>query len=129
MSDPVNHPAHYTSHPSGIECIQVVEHMPYNIGAAIKYLWRCDLKDAPIQDLEKAVWYVSREIERRTQIDVADDGKIYERVAFTSMDTRTLKDAQKQLDESGCPIYIKTHDGRRFRLSKTEGVAVLEIEK
>lgn len=63
--DPVNHPKHYTSHPSGVECIQVVEHMPFNVGNAMKYLWRMDLKDAPIQDLEKAVWYINREIAKR----------------------------------------------------------------
>lgn len=39
-SDPVNHPAHYTSHPAGVECIDVVEHMTFNVGNAVKYLWR-----------------------------------------------------------------------------------------
>lgn len=62
--DPVNHPSHYTSHPSGIECIQVTRHMTFNIGNAIKYLWRADHKDATIQDLEKAVWYIKDEIQR-----------------------------------------------------------------
>lgn len=66
MSDPVNHPGHYTSHPSGVECITVTEHMGFNIGNAIKYLWRADMKGLPIQDLEKAVWYIQREIQRRT---------------------------------------------------------------
>jgi len=62
--DPVNHPSHYTSHPSGIECIQVTRHMTFNIGNAMKYLWRADHKDATIQDLEKAVWYIKDEIKR-----------------------------------------------------------------
>jgi hypothetical protein len=66
LSDPVNHPPHYTEHPSGIECIQVTEHLSFCVGNAIKYLWRADLKhpDA-IQDLKKAVWYINREIELR----------------------------------------------------------------
>jgi hypothetical protein len=64
----VNHPPHYTGSPSGVECIDVVEHMPYNIGAAVKYLWRCDLKADPIEDLKKARWYVDREIKRRERI-------------------------------------------------------------
>lgn len=65
MSDQVNHPSHYTSHPSGVECITVTEHMNFNIGNAIKYLWRAGLKaDAKVQDLEKARWYVDREIKR-----------------------------------------------------------------
>ncbi len=63
--DPVNHPAHYTSHPSGVECIQITRHMSFNVGNAVKYLWRADLKDAPIQDLEKAAWYIADEIQKR----------------------------------------------------------------
>lgn len=61
--DPVERPEHYNSHPSGIECIQVIEEMPYNIGAAIKYLWRAPMKGG-VQDLEKAAWHVAREITR-----------------------------------------------------------------
>lgn len=64
--DVVNHPKHYTSHPSGVECIQVVEHMNFNRGNAVKYIWRAGEKDkaAEIQDLEKARWYLDREIAR-----------------------------------------------------------------
>lgn len=61
--DPVNHPDHYTKHPSGVECITVVEHMSFNVGNAMKYLWRADLKNG-VEDLRKAAWYVRREIER-----------------------------------------------------------------
>jgi hypothetical protein len=64
-SDMVNHPPHYNSHPSGIECIQVTEHMTFNVGNAVKYLWRVDEKDNPFQDLDKAIWYIQREIEKR----------------------------------------------------------------
>lgn len=63
--DPVNHPKHYTDHPSGIECIQITEHMGFNLGNAVKYIWRCDLKKDAIEDLEKAVWYINREIQKR----------------------------------------------------------------
>lgn len=65
MNDPVNHPKHYVSHPSGIECIQITEHMGFNLGNAIKYVWRADLKNDAIEDLEKAVWYIQREISKR----------------------------------------------------------------
>lgn len=64
-ADMVNHPPHYTSHPSGVECIQVTEHYGFCIGSAIKYLWRAGLKGDAIEDLEKAVWYIRREIEKR----------------------------------------------------------------
>ena len=66
-SDMVNSPSHYRSHPSGIECIQVTEHMNFCLGNAIKYLWRADEKGSAIEDLEKACWYIQREIERRKQ--------------------------------------------------------------
>ena len=65
MSDPVNSPKHYTGHPSGIECIQVTEHMNFCLGNAIKYIWRADLKHDAIEDLEKARWDITREIDRR----------------------------------------------------------------
>lgn len=67
--DAVEHPKHYTSHPSGIECIQVTEHMSFCLGNAIKYLWRADEKGAAIEDLKKAVWYIQREIEKREKTE------------------------------------------------------------
>lgn len=64
--DPVNHPSHYTSHPSGVEAIEITRHMGFNLGNAMKYLWRNGLKDGQpaVQDLEKAVWYIQDEIKR-----------------------------------------------------------------
>lgn len=63
--DLVAHPPHYTSHPSGVECIQITEHMSFNLGNVIKYLWRADEKGSDLQDLKKAAWYLGREIARR----------------------------------------------------------------
>lgn len=71
-NDQVNHPKHYTSDPSGIECIDVTRHRNFNIGNAIKYLWRAGLKedkdrkiiDKRVEDLNKAVWYLVDEIHR-----------------------------------------------------------------
>ena len=62
--DSVNHPKHYTKHPSGIECIEITEHMNFCLGNAVKYIWRASLKGKQIEDLEKAVFYLKREIER-----------------------------------------------------------------
>lgn len=65
MND-VYHPKHYTEHPSGVECIQIAEAFNFNLGNAIKYIWRAGLKTAdPVQDLQKAAWYIQREIARR----------------------------------------------------------------
>ena len=64
-ADNVNHPAHYTSHPSGVEVIRITEHMGFCLGNAVKYIMRCDEKGAAVEDLKKAVWYLEREIAKR----------------------------------------------------------------
>ena len=64
MNDPVNHPKHYTEHPSGVECIEITEHMNFCVGNAIKYLWPAGLKGEQVEDLRKARWYIDREIAR-----------------------------------------------------------------
>lgn len=85
MNDPVNHPTHYTSSSAKcklceepIECIDVTEHMGFCLGNAVKYIWRAGLKgsggmsqrEKTVQDLDKAIWYVKRHIEKlEKQID------------------------------------------------------------
>lgn len=66
MSDNINNPHHYMRHPSGVECIRITEHMSFNLGNAVKYIWRCDEKQDAIEDLKKAAWYLQREINKRT---------------------------------------------------------------
>lgn len=71
-NDNVNHPSHYTSHPSGVECIEITRHYCFSIGNAIKYLWRAGLKkDASlddkqkeVEDLNKAIWYIKDRIKQ-----------------------------------------------------------------
>lgn len=69
--DPVSNPPHYNKHPSGIECIEVTRHMNFNLGNAIKYIWRADLKSDALEDLKKAAWYIQDEIQRREKEMVA----------------------------------------------------------
>lgn len=64
-ADPVNHPDHYTWLPGGLEAIDLTEQFNFNLGNALKYIIRADHKGEPIKDLEKAVWYLQREIQRR----------------------------------------------------------------
>ena len=66
VGDDVDHPVHYNVHPSGIECIEVARHHNFNIGSAIKYLWRQNLKEGEpsLKDLKKAAWYLADEIAR-----------------------------------------------------------------
>lgn len=70
----VNHPKHYNSHPSGIECIEITRHYTFDIGNAIKYLWRAGLKkeqglsdkEKEIEDCKKAIWYINDHIKHLT---------------------------------------------------------------
>lgn len=64
MDEKVDHPAHYGADKSGVECIDIVEHMSFNLGNSVKYLWRYENKAEPLVDLRKAEWYIKREIER-----------------------------------------------------------------
>lgn len=62
----IDHPKHYNEHPSKVECIDIVEWFNFNIGNAIKYIWRAGLKSdkTHIEDLRKAIWYLNREVQR-----------------------------------------------------------------
>lgn len=68
-ADAVNHPSHYTSDPSGVECITITRHRNFNIGNVFKYLWRLGLKESAdkttkektLQDIDKAIWYLQDE--------------------------------------------------------------------
>lgn len=64
-SDAVTHPPHYTQHPSGVECITITQHYNFNLGNAIKYVWRAGLKSKnPVEDLKKARQYIDFELTR-----------------------------------------------------------------
>jgi len=71
--DNVNHPKHYTSRDinsicciceaiTAIECIEITRHFNFNLGNAIKYIWRADFKGNSKEDLRKAIWYLQDEI-------------------------------------------------------------------
>lgn len=67
--DCINHPSHYNNHPSGVECIEITRHANFNLGNAIKYIWRVmwpGKKHNPIEDLEKAIFYLREEVKCRT---------------------------------------------------------------
>ena len=67
-NDSVNHPTHYTSHPSGVECITITEHMGFCLGNAMKYIWRADLKEKPYEDIQKAIFYLEKELLKRKSV-------------------------------------------------------------
>lgn len=70
VPDMVNHPPHYTGHPSGVECIEVTEHLPFCLGNAFKYLFRRDAKGNQRENLEKALWYIRREADAREHVSL-----------------------------------------------------------
>ena len=75
--DAVNHPSHYTQ--GKYEVIDVIEdwNLGFNLGNAIKYIGRAGHKDDIVQDLEKAKWYIEREIKRLKQNELKDDDCIF----------------------------------------------------
>lgn len=69
----VTHPAHYTNHPGGVECIEVTEHMSFCLGNAVRCIWLAGLEGDNAEGyLTKAIWYLVREISRISE--VSDDG-------------------------------------------------------
>lgn len=65
MTDVVDHPPHYTAHPSNVEAIELCEWLSFNTGNALKYVWRAGQKGSRREDLSKALWYIEREISRK----------------------------------------------------------------
>ncbi len=74
MADMVNHPKHYNGHPSGVECIEICEHMTFNLGNAFKYGWRYYDKGDPIENLQKMLWYARRSLDQDTAYLLAGEG-------------------------------------------------------
>lgn len=110
--DAVNHPKHYTSHPSGVECIQITRHMSFNLGNVIKYLWRADEKGAPLEDLKKARWYLDDEIKRR-EADAAlcqDEGCPHHGTPHVCVKPAPNADADGWIEWHGgvCPVAPDT---------------------
>ncbi len=107
----VNHPDHYNDNPSGIECIEVVRHCNFNIGSAIKYLWRAGKKGSATEDLEKAVWYIKDEIERLleerglekpwtfTRTDDMPDYHAPEEVTIKDLHEGVMKEVMEELEK------------------------------
>jgi hypothetical protein len=74
MKEKVNHPKHYGGESNPYEAIKVIEawNANFNIGNVLKYISRCGKKDREIQELEKAAWYLNREIENRKRMEEAE---------------------------------------------------------
>ena len=104
MADPVNHPKHYTSHPSGVEAIEVCQHLNFCIGNAVKYLFRAGKKDPVLQDLQKAAWYLRHfQTLHRMEDSIFTPYRSVEKVLNAEPDGSVLKDVLTYLvNENDC---------------------------
>lgn len=117
----VNHPRHYTQHPSGIECIDVIEHLPCNLANAVKYVWRCGLKasETSLRDLSSARWYVDREMRRIELYDVDEDAEQRTDVVWLALARRVIeKDGSTVLGVFLSSLLDGTYDDLFFILDK-----------
>jgi hypothetical protein len=98
----VAHPRHYNAHPSKIEAIELIEHLPANLANATKYVWRCGLKasETPIRDLQSARWYVKREEDRIELYELGDDLKQKTDVVWRALARKVIeKDGDSTLGD------------------------------
>ena len=90
-------PAYYRQG-SGVECIDVVRHLPFAQGNAMKYVWRAGNKNDIKQDLEKALWYVNDCIAQKSAVAIVED----------SAEGNLLNQHSKYLHEQGDYIRMNT---------------------
>lgn len=88
----VDHPRWYNQHASGIECIEIIEHSPGNLSAAVKYIWRCGLKqsETPLRDLQSARWYTERESQRVDLYELDDDPRLKTDVIWRALARKVI---------------------------------------
>ena len=111
--DPINHPAHYLTHRSGIECIQITEHMSFTLGNAVKYIWRADEKGDAINDLAKAAWYIDREITRRKALADMENARLIGVIADCLEKDLVTKNASSPNLTGNTLAYAQAGDARR----------------
>lgn len=74
LNKPLPDVPHYRAHPSGVECKDIVQEFSYNIGTAMAYLWRAELKhDDPREDIGKAIDHLHFELDRLNKIEGRSD--------------------------------------------------------
>jgi len=111
--DPVNHPAHYLTHRSGVECITITEHLNFCLGNAIKYIWRADSKGDAINDLSKAIWYLEREITRRKALADMENARLIGVIADCLENDLVTKSASLPNLTGNTLAYAQAGDARR----------------
>ena len=111
--DPINHPEHYLTHRSGVECITITEHLNFCLGNAIKYIWRADAKGDAINDLSKAIWYLEREITRRKALADMENARLIGVIADCLEKDLVTKSASSPNLTGTTLAYAQAGDARR----------------
>lgn len=88
----VDHPRWYNQSPSGVEAIEIIEHLPGNLANAVKYIWRCGLKQSekPLRDLRSAKWYTEREEKRVELFELEDEPTLKTDVVWRSLARKVI---------------------------------------
>lgn len=88
----VNHPRYYNQHPSQIECIELIEHLPGNLHSAVKYIWRCGLKksETPLRDMLSAKWYTEQERARVDLYELSNESQKKTDVVWRALARRVI---------------------------------------
>jgi len=90
MPEVIDHPPHYAKI-AGVECIDIAEHMSFNVGNALKYVWRRHAKGDPVENLRKAEWYLRRAREYGAAIPLPRaDALTLERMEIVAVKTEDL---------------------------------------
>lgn len=127
MTNTIDHPAHYNSHPSGIEAIEVCRWLSFNLGNAFKYVVRRDLKGDRAENLGKALWYCRDETLRWDQHNHAMGGPPVWMYPIIRERAQRMADVETDPDIARLLVCISTaahaRDGRdRLR----EAIVLLE---
>ena len=127
----VDHPRHYNAHASGIETIELIEHLPSNLANAVKYIWRCGLKqsETPLRDLKSARWYTERERERFRIFELDDEDELPSK---TEVVWRALAYRVMEADEGTLSGYLSALLDGSFKNMLAEldaAIGALEAER
>lgn len=114
----VNHPKHYNTHPSDIECVEFSELLPGNLSHVCVYVWRYENKGTPKRDLEKAVWFLERELgrtasEREETLAMLKINRVRHEDRLRGL--RVHSDFTSEIVKS---LFVETHGGLEISLNK-----------
>lgn len=102
--DKINPNYYQSSESQQIQIIEVIRDMPFSLGNAVKYIYRCRTKDGKKQDLKKALWYVKDHKENGSQISISENSD------YTAISEDLMKTLLSKSDEFESAIILKIYD-------------------